>query len=428
MAFKINFHLKPFSDIVPFGNDVHYFALTDSIYTYTVGNTELLKYKNPEYVNDYYLERFIDDFLSIAEFISVSVSPRLYRLIKNNSMDIFNAIEDFIMDYENCIDGTTPVMGKTEQTVKYWQECIDQADDIRYFLSGQRMIDHGHLKNMLYIYFYRCGDKLLIRWENDGAYTSESGQAEFLWSDFVKDIKEFFDSFLSQMQDRIDLAKSYDWGSLQLTEDPSKQFEWYRKRINQALDFMSADHYSCEYPNKEMRKIADICNDVIEMKYSIQYYGKQKIDGLQDRINDIHENGFEDLEHIDRFPVYEGMRILQEIISQCCQAQNTYYIEQGRKLVRRLPLKWVENNLYAAISFALEYCDEQDRKENIGGDIDRLTEMFCISNRLIISIRDYCKIERIDELYDGSDDMPMVMGKDFDRKSLEKRIMKGLVE
>lgn len=417
MAFKVNFKLKPVDEIQ---ESLSLFTLTDGVYNYDINGEKMLCYKNPEYVNDYYLERFADDFLSIAEFISVSVSDRLYRFIKTDHEKFEKASEKFCEKYMDAIDGTSEVMGKDEKAVKHWVKILDTAGDISDFINCQRMIDHGHLIDRLNIWFFRCREKLLIRWESSPEFTSaEVGQTEISWHDFVDDIKEFFGNFINQMQERIYLVLDNEKYSSQIDGDLSKQLDNLKKRVSQVISFMESDHDIFDYLDDKLINTAVLCNDVIKMKYAVEYYCYT---GLEDRLNDIHENAYNELERIDEFTYYEGIRILREIISQGCQASNDFYITEGRKLARRLPTEWVERNLRSALFGAFYYSDENDRNENICDDVDRLTEMFCMTDRMILAIMDFCRYEKLDKF----EDKPMVLEDDFDRQLLYKKIKEYL--
>lgn len=186
MAFEINFTLKTLENIDKFGSDgkysLHFFAISDSIYTYKIGNTVLLEYKDG-HINDYYLERFVQDFLEIFPFFSRSVSEEFYQAIKNKSYDFETELEQLIIKYIDSDD----------------EKIVDELCDLTWYISGCRQLGHGHLRDYLNIYFYRFEERLLIKWECSENYKAQSGQTEVLWNDFISDIQCFAKKYISEM-------------------------------------------------------------------------------------------------------------------------------------------------------------------------------------------------------------------------------------
>ncbi len=202
-GFRINFELKNIDDIVPWGNSLHWFALTDGTLYIQVGDDKIYEYSdsardffkyNIKY-NDYYLARFVTDFTELFRFIREPIPEILY--------DNIDKFEDFTDLWKNMyIDKPDDVFDEfyfgEYNTLTEW-----------YYM--QHTFDSSHLVGGPHIGFFRCGDKVKILWKSyDNAilengkniWTSPNGVYEILWNDFTAEVKSFYWKFRRKMDSR----------------------------------------------------------------------------------------------------------------------------------------------------------------------------------------------------------------------------------
>lgn len=144
--------------------------------------------------NDYYLARFVFDFMETFRFIREPIPEVLY-----NNIDKFEDITDLWKDLH-----------------------FDEADDlfdsfydneycplIEWYCNCK--FDSAHLVGGQHIGFFRCGDKVKILWKSyDNAilengkniWTSPNGVYEILWNDFTAEVKSFYWKFRRKMDSR----------------------------------------------------------------------------------------------------------------------------------------------------------------------------------------------------------------------------------
>lgn len=203
--FKINFELKNINDIEPWGDTIHWFALTDGTLYIQVGDEKIYEYSDSARdffkcdikYNDYYLARFVTDFTELFRFIREPIPEILY--------DNIDKFEDMTDLWKNMY--------------------IDKPDDIfDEFYFGeyntlvewyymQRTLDSGHLVGGPHIGFFRCGDKIKILWKSyddailengENIWTSPNGVYEMSWNDFTKEVEIFYLKFRQEMDSRTD--------------------------------------------------------------------------------------------------------------------------------------------------------------------------------------------------------------------------------
>ena len=96
----IHFKLKDIDSVIPIGNDLNWFSLTDGELYLNVENYKLFEYtsqamqyfddKTSPYI-DYYIARFLEDFTQLFMAIGESIPDHLYDLPKLiHSFSFFN--------------------------------------------------------------------------------------------------------------------------------------------------------------------------------------------------------------------------------------------------------------------------------------------------------------------------------------------------
>jgi len=233
----INFKLRELDEISPWGQapelSLHWFALTDGDLWLTFGNETIYEYSKevmdywgdywgdkPTQYNDYQLSRFIEDFTGLFDKIRESIPQEFYELTKDLKifqsnakkwLDIYDTDEDeysdfYFEEYDNLISWT-----------------------------NERSFDSAHLIGGPYLYFFRLKDKVRIVWETEynldngiSLWTAKDGSFEMDYSDFVKKIEIFGQSFFSAMDKQVELAVAKEWGNIKI--DKQRLVEEHKER------------------------------------------------------------------------------------------------------------------------------------------------------------------------------------------------------
>lgn len=230
--FKINFKLKEPQNIVPWGNSLHWFALTDGLLWINVGDQTIYEYtdeavsffgRNIKY-NDYQLSRFLEDFSQILPFVAEPVPHVLY-----DYAEIFAEKADkWKQQHINLCD---------EEFEKFYD---DQYEPL-YEWFTERSIDSGHLIEGPIISCIRCDDKLKIIWKSyhnekygldsgNSLWTAPFGCFEIGYDAFVSEIDSFFERFVFAMDEQVSKASCIDGHDIRL--DKSKLFKEHELRKN----------------------------------------------------------------------------------------------------------------------------------------------------------------------------------------------------
>ena len=235
MRFKINFELQDIDKIIPWGENqdsMHWFALTDGLLWINVGDDiiyeysdEALAYWNNEgsRYNDYQLARFCEDFSRTFGFIYESVPKYLY-----DNIDQFETVSS---EWEDKWDNEHPDDSCT------WDEYFECLEKFTQWYQD-RSFDSGHLIGGPYIGFFRYDDKIKILWDGRGKldsganiWTSPYGCYEMNYSDFIAEVRHFFDNFLMKMDIQVENALNKDWGTVILDKSRLKEEHQLRKVI-----------------------------------------------------------------------------------------------------------------------------------------------------------------------------------------------------
>ncbi|MDE7137074.1 MAG: hypothetical protein K2O29_01250 [Ruminococcus sp.] len=203
--FRINFKLKNISDIEPWSDTIHWYALTDGTLYIQVGNRKIYEYsdfardffKCDIKYNDYYLERFVLDFMWIFRFIREPIPKILYE-----NIDKFEDLTDVWKNiYENKSDDI------------FDEFYFGEYSSLTEWYYMQHTFDSSHLVGGQRIGFFRYGDKIKILWksydnavlENDkNIWTSPNGVHEISWNDFTEEVEDFYWKFRQEMDSRTE--------------------------------------------------------------------------------------------------------------------------------------------------------------------------------------------------------------------------------
>ncbi|MCM1316205.1 MAG: DUF5984 family protein [Prevotella sp.] len=203
--FKINFELKNINDIEPWGDTIHWFALTDGTLYIQVSDHKIYEYSDSARdffkcdikYNDYYLARFVTDFTELFRFIREPIPEILY-----DNIDKFEDITDLWKNmYEDKPDDIFDEFYFGEyNTLTEW-----------YYM--QHTLNSAHLVGGPHIGFFRYGDKIKILWKSyddailengENIWTSPNGVYEMSWNDFTKEVEVFYLKFRRKMDYRTD--------------------------------------------------------------------------------------------------------------------------------------------------------------------------------------------------------------------------------
>ncbi|MEH2958606.1 DUF5984 family protein [Candidatus Merdisoma sp. JLR.KK006] len=210
--FKINFQLQELDKVMPFGERLHWFALTDGLLWIDAGTQTIYEYSEAAQAyfgsdikyNDYQIARFLEDFFGIFRYVGESVPKELYSILEQ-----FNV--------------------KTEK----WRDChIEEEDEVfdRFYFNeycelgewySNRLFDSGHLVGGPHIGCFRCGEKIKIIWKSsfkldngNSIWTAPEGCYEMPYNEFVSSVTEFFHAFFARMDKQVENAVMKDWGNI----------------------------------------------------------------------------------------------------------------------------------------------------------------------------------------------------------------------
>lgn len=245
--FRINFQLRELDKIIPWGDkkagNLHWFALTDALLWITAGESAIYEYSeaaleqwkeyenNPKY-NDYYLSRFLEDFSHTFAYIRESIPRYLY---------------DIAEDFCKLTDSWKESHYDDEDEVfeKFFDNEYLQLTE--WFF--ERVFDSGHLIGGPLIGCFRCEDMIKVYWESD--YLLENGKSiwkcpkgvcELKYTEFCKEIKDFFNRFYAEMDKQVELALSKDWGNIELDKNRLSQENMERKiGFDKQIAFLDKD-------------------------------------------------------------------------------------------------------------------------------------------------------------------------------------------
>ena len=212
-----HFKLKDIDSVIPIGNDLNWFSLTDGELYLNVENYKLFEYtsqamqyfddKTSPYI-DYYIARFLEDFTQLFMAIGESIPDHLYELTKN--------------------------LHYFQENTSKWLSILDKDDDMPsnfYFEEytsvcswiNNRQLNSSHLIGGPSVYFLRNRDKIRIAWETDQTldnsiklWTAKTDSLEMDYIEFVNHVKSFGMGFFKEMTQQVDKALYKDWGQINL--------------------------------------------------------------------------------------------------------------------------------------------------------------------------------------------------------------------
>jgi hypothetical protein len=229
----INFKLREIDEILPAGQEpnlsISWFWLTDgdlwlkfgdqTIYEYTAEAINHWENKSTPY-NDYPIVRFIEDFTELFDKIRETIPEEFYVLtkdLKNFQSDSKKWLDIYDSDEDECSD--------------FYFEEYDKLISWTY----QRTFGSGHLIGGPHLSFFRRNKKMRIVWDTEhilengiSLWTAKDGSYEMGYSDFVKKIEVFGQSFFSAMDKQVELAVAKEWGNIKI--DKQRLVEEHKER------------------------------------------------------------------------------------------------------------------------------------------------------------------------------------------------------
>jgi len=232
----INYKLKNIDQIVPVGqeNDLRlsWFWLTYGDLWLTFGNDTIYEYSEEAMhyfgdkvtpYNDYVLARFVEDFTEIFDEIRESVPQKLFDITKD--------LKSFQKEVEKFSE-------KFESNSAYYSEEYVKLDawiDLRTFGSG-------HIIGGPNITFFRRKDRIRIVWETEytlengiNLWTAKDSSYEMNYFDFIDKIKEFGESFFTEMDKLIQFVLEKEWRNIEIDKERLVEEQQERKE-----DFFSS--------------------------------------------------------------------------------------------------------------------------------------------------------------------------------------------
>ncbi|MDZ7896715.1 MAG: DUF5984 family protein [Arcicella sp.] len=235
----IKFKLFDLDEITLFGDEsnlsTNWFSLTDgdlwidfgkangdlwtnsgkaNFYEYTKEAIEYFEGKSSPY-NNYFISRFIDDFMWLLRKINEDVPLEIFE----NICDLPNLMQ-FLDDADRWLETMVSDKDDNDEIGRdFWNE--------KYYplisWIGDRQLDSGHLQGSPKIWFFRHEDVVKIVWKADhkiedkiNMWTSQSGQRSLFYFVFEGEIKRFGAAFFQAMDKQILLAIEKDWGDVKL--------------------------------------------------------------------------------------------------------------------------------------------------------------------------------------------------------------------
>ncbi|MFZ6051564.1 DUF5984 family protein [Halocola ammonii] len=235
----INFQLKNPDQINPAGTSANqhlsWYLLTDGdlwlnlgdrvFYEYSKESVAYLGGKNSPY-NDYYIARFIEDFIDLFENIQEEIPEGFFEL--TNDLRKFQSDANQWWDMRGIDDDKA---FEDYETLTSWIKL--------------RTLSSKHLKGGPDISFFRRDEKMRILWNSDyvlengiNLWSSDGGRYDMNYFEFVEEVRQFGQDFFSKMEKQVEFALKKDWHDVEI--DKQRLVEEHRMRKD---DFHSALNY-----------------------------------------------------------------------------------------------------------------------------------------------------------------------------------------
>lgn len=212
-----NFRLLPIEEITPWGEpnnlSLHWYGLSLGEYWMSCRENELLRYSN--------------DAISLLNKQGFDFSPYCDYQVARFYFDIFEMISSILEPLPEClipyIEGESAE--KWQSHLKRWNE--ENFDSIigeeRWWeltglasdWIGQRKLDMGYLSSPPDIYFYSSDVTTTIHWNNKNsfiegvpAWSTLYGSFQLPTTEFINELKSFYNRFIGQMGERVELILS----------------------------------------------------------------------------------------------------------------------------------------------------------------------------------------------------------------------------
>lgn len=264
----IHFEFKELDEIALFEDAdsriLNWMSLTDGALWLKYGDSVIYEYSewaikawnksNP--YNDYFIARFIEDFSAIFNMISVEVPEELFPYTAN-----LLAYREYTEQYLE--DEGVSIQSKPN-FITYEEFCI-----LNNWIS-ERSFHSSHLIHGPNLSFFRCGSVLRVVWDVDGVldngapvWRAKSGYFDMSYGEFVSHVKSFADSFFSELEKQIYLAREKKWEN------------------------MYVDHQAIELEQAERKKDFYAMLEVLESK-SLLTGQWMEIRSLLNKISSVH--------------------------------------------------------------------------------------------------------------------------------------------
>ena len=205
-----NYALRNIEEVVPWGDSLHWFGLTDGVYFMKVGeqtlfesSEEALQLWKKEYPSidlsqhfvDYQVVRLYEDMLDIL--------PSILEPLPHNVFDLISSPErekHWYSQLHNQYD-------RADESNNEWFDAYYEVTG----WWGARHLSTMHLCNAPKIVFWRVDNQIYIRWDNtenidDGVavWTATTGQISMTVDEFLNELHLFHNRLMNDMKERVE--------------------------------------------------------------------------------------------------------------------------------------------------------------------------------------------------------------------------------
>jgi hypothetical protein len=260
---SFEFHLRPVDEISPWGADspnLHWFGLSDGWFWIDAGGEELFRYSDAMLEHWRKLSPNPDDVQPYTEYQVVRYWEDL--------LEILPAV------LQPLPDDLAAIVAQGETWQKWQDDAIRWVDDsagdrldtycmaLRWW--ALRAFSECHLVNPPFLWFWRVGDTLFVRWDNRGlliddipVWQAQFGEISLPVAQFVQQMTAFTDRFIAAMEDRVAAIRSH-WGRPEIAIDCDGLDKEQRERstwLTAALTHGPREYYDWDDVRAAMARI-----------------------------------------------------------------------------------------------------------------------------------------------------------------------------